>query len=169
MNITAGSRTPLEIAFTALLIEVFRFNGQLLSVGDALGRDLGLTSARWQVVSSVREAPLSVAHIARNMGLTRQAVQRVVNQLAVEKLIAFTDNPHHRRAKLVALTADGRAALEAVISRHERWVNEVAAGFDPQAIQAAAETITRLRDCIDKRGERHETDRPVLRQKERQR
>ncbi len=48
--------------------------------GDQLLAEFGLTSARWQVLGAVAlsGAPQPVASIARNMGLTRQAVQRVV-------------------------------------------------------------------------------------------
>ena len=62
-------------AVTELVLETFRLNGQLLAAGDALVAKVGLTSARWQVLGAIAlsAAPLPVAHIARNMGLTRQA------------------------------------------------------------------------------------------------
>src|SRR5947208_9580394 len=47
------------------------------------------------------------AHIARQMGLTRQSVQRTVDLLAADGLVAFADNQHHRRAKLVDFTPRG--------------------------------------------------------------
>ncbi|MFC6050148.1 MarR family transcriptional regulator, partial [Methylobacterium hispanicum] len=66
----------LRRAWSGLAIEVFRLNGDLVEGGDALVRDLGLTSARWQVLGAVAlsPVPLPVAHIARNMGLARQSV-----------------------------------------------------------------------------------------------
>ncbi|KMO09704.1 MarR family transcriptional regulator, partial [Methylobacterium indicum] len=84
---------------------MFRLNGDLLTAGDALVDDLGLTSARWQVLGAVAlsPVPLPVAHIARNMGLTRQAVQRVVDDLHEVGFVRIDPNPHHRRAHLVAL------------------------------------------------------------------
>src|SRR5580692_5638576 len=104
-------------ALTQLIIETFRLNGRLLAAGDALVADLGLSSARWQVIGAVglAAAPLPVAQIARNMGLTRQAVQRVVNDLGRMGLVRHAPNPHHRRAKLVLLTAAGRAAYAAAL------------------------------------------------------
>ena len=70
-------------AVTALILEAFRLNGRLLAAGDALVAGLGLTSARWQVLGAVAASPasLSVAQIARGMGLTRQAVQRLANDM----------------------------------------------------------------------------------------
>src|SRR5437016_12492641 len=90
-------------ALTELMLEVFRLNGRLLASGDRLVADIGLSSARWQVLGAIALAGphLPVAHIARNMGLTRQAVRRLVNELAADGLVAFATNPHHRRARLV--------------------------------------------------------------------
>jgi DNA-binding MarR family transcriptional regulator len=55
--------------------------------------------------------PLTVASIARAMGLTRQAVQRIVDLLAEKGLVAFQPNPQHLRAKLVTLTTAGSEAV----------------------------------------------------------
>ncbi len=138
-------RTPAGSAFTGLIIETFRLNGELLAAGDELCADLGLTSARWQVMGAIDEGSLPVAHIARNMGLTRQAVQRVADELAREGFIAFADNPHHRRAKLAGLTAKGRASLDEVNRRQAVWANRIAEGLDPAAIEAAASLAETLR------------------------
>ena len=105
----------METAITDLVLETFRLNGRLLASGDALVADLGLTSARWQVIGAMALSPmpLSVAQIARNMGLTRQAVQRLANEMEADGLMRFAPNPHHQRAKLVVLTAArlGKARL----------------------------------------------------------
>src|SRR3712207_7347407 len=86
-------------AVTELILETFRLNGRLLAAGDALVRDLGLTSARWQVLGAVAmsPAPLPVSHIARNMGLSRQNVQRLANELEAQGIIRFAANPHQDR------------------------------------------------------------------------
>ncbi|MBV6801310.1 MarR family transcriptional regulator [Xanthomonas campestris pv. lawsoniae] len=97
----------------ALALAVFAANGRLVSAGNELVAHLGLTSAWWQVLAALRyaPAPLPAASIARNMGLTRQAVQRIVDVLAEQGLVEFQPNPHHLRAKLVVLT---RAGIKAV-------------------------------------------------------
>ena len=85
----------LRRALTGLVIEVFRVNGDLLATGDAMVHDLGLTSARWQVLGAIAlsPVPLPVAHIARNMGLTRQAVQRNVDDMRADGLVRLEPNP----------------------------------------------------------------------------
>ena len=98
-----------------VILSVFRLNGQLIDAGNRLVRDIGLTSAWWQVLGALdlSPVPLPVAHIARNMGLSRQSVQRVAGLLAEKGLVRFEANPHHQRAKLVVLTPRGRAAVGA--------------------------------------------------------
>lgn len=89
-------------------------NGDLLAAGDALVGDLGLTSARWQVLGAIAlsPVPLPVAHIARNMGLTRQAVQRLVDDMRADGFVRLEPNPHHRRAMLVLATERGTPPIE---------------------------------------------------------
>ncbi len=100
-------RDELVGAFQRLVGEVFRLNGELLSTGERLGRDIGISPARWQTLATIRHEPRTVADIARRLGLTRQSVQRTVNLLRREGLVKTAANPGHRRSHLIALTRDG--------------------------------------------------------------
>jgi DNA-binding MarR family transcriptional regulator len=104
-------------ALTGLVMELFRCNSLLLTAGDRLVARLGLTSARRQVLGAIAaaERPQPVAWLARDMGANRQNVQRIVNELAKDGLIAFAANPQHRRAQLVILTDKGGKAFEAAM------------------------------------------------------
>src|SRR5215208_6750807 len=112
-----------DLVITGLILETFRLNGRLLTAGDALVSDLGLTSALWQVLGAVAMSPmpLPVSHIARNMGLTRQTVQRTANELEADGFVRFAPNPHHQRAKLVLLTDLGRTTYEKARRRQRPW------------------------------------------------
>ena len=143
------THTAEAIRLTDLILETFRLNGRLLAAGDRLTGDLGLSSARWQVIGAITDEPLPVAQIARNMGLTRQAVQRVANVLAHEGIVAFAENPNHRRAKLVCLTEAGRTVLEQVNRRHVVWSNGLAAGLTLQEIDKALTVMRTLRQRLE--------------------
>lgn len=144
-----NAKTPPD--FADLMLETFRLNGRLLAAGDALVADIGLTSARWQVLGAIALSPqpLPVAHIARNMGLTRQAVQRVANEMARDGLVRFADNPHHRRAKLVLHTKKGRAAYDAVMRRYDPWAAALAAGLGSGQIGAALSVLRTVRQRLE--------------------
>jgi DNA-binding MarR family transcriptional regulator len=50
-------------------------------------------------------APLTVPQLGRNVGHSRQVVQRIVNELEKDGLLEKAENPHHRRALLLVPTA----------------------------------------------------------------
>ena len=143
--------TPTARAFSEVVIEVFRINGLALDAGDVLSGPAGLTSARWQVLGAVAMGgtPQPVAHIAGDLGLARQGVQRIVNELAEDGFLAFEDNPRHRRAKLVRLTPRGSETMTAVTSLQRPWVDGLAAGLDPTRIAIAAEVLAALWNRLD--------------------
>lgn len=62
-------------------------------------------------MSTVSEEALTVPRIARRLGLTRQSVQRVVDDLTQTTHVELRPNPAHRRSPLVALTPHGRTTL----------------------------------------------------------
>ncbi len=138
-------------AITNLVLETFRLNGRLLGAGDALVADVGLTSARWQVLGAMAlsPVPLPVAHIARNMGLTRQAVQRIVNEMEHEGFVRFGPNPHHQRAKLVLLAPRGKAAYDAAMKRQRPWASNLANGLSTKQIETATATLRAIRQRLD--------------------
>ena len=141
----------IEAVITDLVLETFRLNGRLLASGDALVADLGLTSARWQVIGAMAlsPVPLSVAQIARNMGLTRQAVQRLANEMEADGLMRFAPNPNHQRAKLVVLTAAGKSAFAAAMKRQGAWASDLGAGLDPRKVAAAVATLRSVRQRLE--------------------
>ncbi|MFJ9577509.1 MarR family winged helix-turn-helix transcriptional regulator [Streptomyces sp. NPDC101191] len=105
-------------ALSRTALSVFRLNGQFLAVSEKLAEPAGLTAAWWQVLGAVLPEPLPVSGIARAMGITRQSVQRVADLLVREGLAAYEPNPAHRRAKLLAPTETGRAAVRRIDPGH---------------------------------------------------
>ncbi|SFL15871.1 DNA-binding transcriptional regulator, MarR family [Methylobacterium pseudosasicola] len=150
-SFTAKPAVRRRDTLTDLVIDVFRLNGALLASGDALVADLGLTSARWQVLGAIAFAsvPLPVAHIARNMGLTRQAVQRSVDDMRADGLVRLDPNPHHRRAMLISMTDLGEAAYQAASQRQRSWAEALAAGLPPENIEAARDLLRLLQRRLD--------------------
>ena len=136
-------------AFTALILEVFRFNGRLLTAGDRLTKPLNLTSARWQVLGTIEHGPLPVAQIARNMGLARQSVQKLADSLEKEMFVQFEPNPNHKRAKLVRLSANGRAVMKELGQRQSVWANRIAAKAYAPEIESALALLQHLRQRLE--------------------
>jgi len=137
-------RTRAAEELSRLVVQVFRLDGALTAAGDALARPTGQTSARWRVLAAVEREPLTVAQVARAWSLSRQSVQRVADALARDGLVAYEDNPGHRRAKLVRPTRRGAAALAAIQEAQRMWANEVAGRIGAAELESANAVLARL-------------------------
>jgi DNA-binding MarR family transcriptional regulator len=146
-----NERTEEAEALTNALLDLFRLNSLLLTTGDRLVADLGLTSARWRILSAIylSERPQPVAWLARDMGTNRQNVQRIVNEMRNQELVALEPNPHHRRAPLVVLTAKGRHAYEEATRIQIPWINDFSQGLKLKDIQTTRRVISLLRERLE--------------------
>lgn len=106
-------------AYRLLIAEVFELAGVSRATSERIARSSGQTAARWQVMSVLSEAVLNVPAIARRLGLTRQSVQRVVNDLTDAGLVSSKPNPDHERSSLVTLTKRGRRVMDELFERSE--------------------------------------------------
>jgi DNA-binding MarR family transcriptional regulator len=152
---TPRHHSPEGAAFTTLVLDTFRLNGRLLQVGDRLIGDLGITSARWQVMGAVENAggPVIVSEIARIMGLRRQSVQRLVDEMAADGLLTLSDNPNHRRAKLVSMTSAGWKLKAKLDERQGEWANAVAKGIKPADLDRASALVRELYRRLGENGD----------------
>ena len=141
---------PFDLPASRLTLQVFRLNGALIALGDRLVAPLGLTSARWQVLGAVAQAPegLPTVEIARAMGLARQSVQRVVDEMARAGLLSFAPNPRHKRAKLVRLTPAGAAAFQKASALWAPLAQSILAEASPEGIAATCALLERVRNHL---------------------
>lgn len=148
-------RTPAGEALSGLILDLFRTDSLLLTGGDRLVAPLGLTSARWQILGAVAaaERPQPVAWLARSLGANRQNVQRIVNDLHKEGLVAFETNPNHRRAQFVVLTDKGKRAFEAAMDLQAPWVNKLSDGLSIKDIETVRRVVTAMRKKMEARDE----------------
>jgi DNA-binding MarR family transcriptional regulator len=128
----------------------FRLNGQLLALADELARPAGLTAAWWQVLGAALAGPQSVSAIARAMGLSRQSVQRVADLLVERGLAEYSDNPAHRRAKLVGPTEAGLAAVRAIDPQHATAARALVAELGADRLRQVLDGMHDLSDALDR-------------------
>lgn len=142
---------PFSHPANQLTLEAFRLNGALVALGDAVVGPLGLSSARWQVMGAIAEARggLPVAGIARNMGLVRQSVQRVADELEGLGIVRFASNPHHRRAKLVQLTERGAALFEDASARWLAMADALLADVGRDEVERGAAFLRLVRERVE--------------------
>ena len=127
-------RSPQGEQLTEIVLDVFKLHGLLITEGDKLTEEFSLSSARWKVLGALARNSdvnaLTVADVARNMGLTRQAVQRLSNEMQADGLLQSEDNPNHKRAKLISLTEKGMNAYQLIDKKQIEWINTKADRLD---------------------------------------
>ncbi len=144
-------RTPKAELLRQLILDMLQLDGALRSHAEGMTAMQGQTPARWKVLTAAGCDVRTVPQIARRMGLTRQAVQRIANQLVQQGLATFVENPEHRGSPILRLTHEGTAIDDAISDRHARWSNQVARNLDERKMKAALEAIHDLLACVEDR------------------
>ncbi|MDT0616081.1 MarR family winged helix-turn-helix transcriptional regulator [Streptomyces lancefieldiae] len=121
---------------------------------EELARPAGLTAARWQVLGAVLREPLPVSGVARAMGITRQSVQRVADLLVAHGLAEYRPNPAHRRAKLLAPTGAGLAAVSRIDPGHAALADRLAEAYgSEEELAVAVQALERLSKALGELGD----------------
>jgi DNA-binding MarR family transcriptional regulator len=105
--------------YRLLMAEVYELAGLSRRTSEAIAKELGQTVARWHVLSVLSAGPCTVPAIARRLGLTRQGVQRVADDLLAARLLQASPNPDHVRSPLLTLTNRGQLVLEQLTQRSD--------------------------------------------------
>ncbi len=129
---------------STLALTIFSLNGQFLSIADSIATQAGLTATRWQVLGAVIENPLTQAEIARQMGITRQSVQRTSKQLIEEGLLDQLENPSHRKAMLLQPTKKGYSALSKITPHHTAYAEQIASELGEERMAEMVKAVTEL-------------------------
>jgi DNA-binding MarR family transcriptional regulator len=103
------------------LHHLFEANRLLRDAGERIAAAADQTHARRMVLQTA-EAGATVPDIARRLGLHRQGVQRIADELVAEGLARYDENPRHRVSKLFVVTDRGHAALSAIARSHTTWI-----------------------------------------------
>lgn len=139
-------RTAAGDALTSVVLPAFELNGEFLAAAKDIAEPAGLTPAWWQVLGATLDEPLSVAEIARRvgLGLARQSVQRTADILVDKGWAEYVDNPRHRRAKLVQPTGDGRSTLEKLRENQHAWADAVGEEVGEEEIRRVLDGIGKI-------------------------
>lgn len=147
-------RTREGKLLTDIIFVIFKLSGLLISEGDKLIADLGLSSARWKVLGALYQSrqPTTVPDIAKMMGQTRQAVQRLSNEMKTDGLLKTEINPNHKRAKLLVLTEKGKEVFLLLEQKQIPWINSLADDFEPADLESAISVLQKVISRFESNG-----------------
>ncbi|MBU2710724.1 MarR family winged helix-turn-helix transcriptional regulator [Zooshikella harenae] len=145
------TKTKKGPVFTEIALEIFKLGGLLVNEGDLMGSPYGITSARWKIMGAIVRAgkPLTVPQIAKTMGLTRQAVQRLVDVMYADGVLAFQTNPEHKRAKLIKLSEVGEEIYGKLDKKQVDWAQTCSIHLTKQELDTTLSVLKKMADMFD--------------------
>lgn len=108
------------------------------------------SSGRRSILKSLGDlGPHTVPQMARARGVSRQHIQRIVDELRRDGLVDRAPNPAHRRSLLIELTAEGEGMLVDMERRESELFRYVAAGLGLEQIDDATEVVRHVRHRLE--------------------
>jgi DNA-binding MarR family transcriptional regulator len=111
-----------------------------------MAEGVGLTSARWKVIGviALSNSGMTVPGIARALGQSRQAVQRITDVMEVDGLVSYANNPRHKRSVLVQLTDQGQQVYHALRTVQDPWAIGLTDDVPVEELAGALRLLQRL-------------------------
>lgn len=142
-----GRQSILEL--NRLITATRGFFHDLEEVSTGILARHGLTPQQRRLLMTLRKhRKCTVPHLARKRDVSRQFVQVTMNDLARRGLVAFRDNPDHKRSRLLELTETGEALILAVMEREGEALQRVAAGLSPLEVRGAVAVLNQAREGL---------------------
>ncbi|MEU9444108.1 MarR family transcriptional regulator [Streptomyces sp. NPDC048304] len=152
MSDTERPLTPDEAG--ARLMEVFALVGPLYrrvhrKIEQEAPRQ-GLSVGVRAVLDLLREhGPMTVPQMGRAQSISRQFVQRMVNDAAADGLVEAVPNPAHARSPLIRLTDAGHTAIEAVVAREHALLRQAADDLTTADVDTCVRVLSRMLALFD--------------------
>src|SRR5215472_19272041 len=141
-------------AIAELMLEVAQCFFRIRAVGQKTGLITSWGGGAFGFIRSLALlGPLTVPQIAQMRPTSRQRMQRLADELEAEGLVAFIDNPRHRRSKLVRLTAKGDARYREWSARLLAIASTMGAGLSERDLRRSMEIVRQLSSDVKARSE----------------
>ena len=92
--------------------------------------------------------PQTVPQMARARPVSRQYVQALVNELAKEGCVEFSENPAHKRSRLVQLTSKGRDLFHSMVRREVKLISRLKLDIPEKELKTAASVLRAVREMF---------------------
>lgn len=89
-----------------------------------------------------------ISDLSEKMDTSAAAASQLVDKLVQAELLVRTEDPHDRRAKLVALSPKGKKIIEQGIEERYRWVEELAQVLSIEEKNKVAEALNILNETM---------------------
>lgn len=102
------------------------------------------------VLDLLREhEPMTVPQMGRAQSLSRQFVQRMVNEAAARHLVETVPNPAHQRSSLIRLTDHGHTAITEVTTREHALLRRTGGDLTGADVDSCLHVLARMLELFD--------------------
>lgn len=153
-NMLSNTERAKVTAYRLLMANVYELASVSRRNSETFARQQNVTVTQWHTMSVLSDDHVaSVPQIAARLGVTRQAVQRVANQLLDSRYVEGVSNPRHETSPLLRLTTAGQDVLTTLWEVSDGPRAEMLAGVDAAELVEAADLVQVLISAL-KRGEK---------------
>lgn len=142
--------TQKQQEMTALIREIRTAFNRLKAIAEALHADLEVNPSMRAVLQAlVSKAPQTVPEIAKERGVSRQHVQKVMNVLLEGGLVRTENNPDHKRSDFYHPTPRGEGVFAEIQTRELEPMEKLADALPEREIIAATQLLAQLNETIE--------------------
>jgi DNA-binding MarR family transcriptional regulator len=132
-----------------ILENVVHVYHRLTAASDLIHADRALTTGmRSLMVGLAASGPRTVARMADDRPVSRQYIQRLVDELLELGLVEARANPDHKRSPLIALTRKGKAQTVAIARIEAPLLERLFEGLPDKDLAAAARVLKALSSTL---------------------
>ena len=141
LSIADRTRTA---AYRLLIANVYELAAVSRRASESIAAEHGVTVTQWHAMSVLSDDDVTVPAIARRLGVTRQAVQRVADQLVSSGHVEPRKNPSHSSSPVMHLTDLGHQTLRDLWEASDDPRAQLTRGLSAEEVLAASATLQKL-------------------------
>ncbi len=136
-------------AIYPLIWKLRRVFQQLRVVSDAMLEDVGINASQRALLEALDgDAAFSVPQIAKQLSVSRQHIQTLVNEMLAKDLVETADNPAHKRSPLVRSTAAGKKLFSSIKEGEQELLDKLTPSFSNADLATSLETLETLEELL---------------------
>lgn len=136
-----------------LLRELSQVAGALERMAEAIHLATGLSSTQRFVLYSLQTTgPTTVPELAFQRGISRQALQKVVDALKDAGYLTLSANPRHKRSLLLRITPGGAAVLQQALEQEYALIGQLALNIEASDIDTVRRVLAELNRAMSQPG-----------------
>ena len=146
---TRDKKNETGQALHDLFKEAFELYSALSKIMDRVHVKAGFSTSQKKIMQTLYNLEsATVPEMAALLGVSRQFVQTVCNDLSALGFLKFSDNPRHKRSKIAALPGQGVTAFHNARRNENMIIEEVLPDIETDRIKDAQALLQHIRERI---------------------